>query len=227
MDRVQEVQRVLVPVSEIGDGSNISISARKIECSCPVCSIRQTTSSTTSDGSILTMEPHILPLGHKIYLSQQIIFHLNWWNNKDLFPHRVLIKPPPPIHTIFSDASVSGWVAHLEPDGLLCHGVWTPDKYHLHISILEMKAISLTLKQFQEILCNSLVMIDTDNASVVAYIRKEGGTHSPTLCMGSLGDFSLVPKERNISQSDIFLGKQPSLQTDYQGCPDQYQQNDI
>ena len=47
---------VLVTISELGDGSNISISAGKLECSCPVCSIVQTTSSTTSNGSILAME---------------------------------------------------------------------------------------------------------------------------------------------------------------------------
>ena len=69
---------------------------------------------------------------------------------------------------------------HLKLEGLLCHGVWTPGQYHLHINIL-------ALKQFHEILSNSSVMIAADSASVVAsvvaYTREEGGTHSPKLCM--------------------------------------------
>ena len=41
----------------------------------------------------------------------------------------------------------------------------------------------LALKEFQHILSNSSGMIATDNSSIVAYIQKEGGTNSPTLCM--------------------------------------------
>ena len=128
-------------------------------------------------------KPHILPLEHKIWITDPIKTHLKWWDNKDRFIQGVPLKPPPVSHTVFSDASVSGWGAHLEPEGVLCHGVWTQDQSLLHINVLEMKAVLLALKQFQNIIGNSSVMIVTDNASVVAYIRKEGGTHSPSLCM--------------------------------------------
>ena len=115
--------------------------------------------------------------------NKQILFHLHWWNCKHRFIQGVPIKSPPHAHPLFTDASVSGWGAHLEPEGLLCDGVWTPDESQLHINILEMKAILLALKQCQDILANSSIMVATDNSSVVAYIRKEGGTHSPSLCM--------------------------------------------
>ena len=91
---------------------------------------------------------------------------------------------------------------HLKLEGLLCHGVWTPGQYHLHINIL-------ALKQFHEILSNSSVMIAADSASVVAsvvaYTREEGGTHSPKLCMEVWETLnSLVPKEGNISKSRTY-----------------------
>lgn len=128
-------------------------------------------------------KPHRLPLDHQIVISDSIVFHLDWWNNKDRFIQGVPLKPPQVSHTVFVDASTQGWGAHVEPQGGLCHGVWSHDQSLLHINILEMKAVFLALKHFQRILRNSTVMIASDNASVVAYIQKEGGTRSPSLCM--------------------------------------------
>ena len=95
----------------------------------------------------------------------------------------VVLKQSPPAHTVFTDASCSEWDAHLELEGLMCHEVWQQNQSQLHINILEMKAILLALKEFQHILSNSSVMIATDSSSVVAYLQRESGTHSPTLCM--------------------------------------------
>ena len=128
-------------------------------------------------------KPHVLPLEHKIFVTEQIKHHLGWWLDRDRFLRGVVLKQPPPVHTVFTDASCSGWGAHLEPEGLMCHGVWHQNQSHLHINILEMKAILLALKEFQLILSNSSVMIATDNSSVVVYLQKEDGTHSPTLCV--------------------------------------------
>ena len=81
----------------------------------------------------------------------------------------------------FTDASLSGWGAHVEPEGLLFHGVWTEDQSRLHINVLEMKAIFLSLSQAVHKVKNSTVLVSTDNTTVVAYIRHQGGTHSTEL----------------------------------------------
>ena len=128
-------------------------------------------------------KPHALPLEHPILINAQIRQQLEWWNNKGRFISGVTLKPSLPTHTLFTDASLSGWGAHLEPEGLLCHGVWTPVQSVLHINILEMKAILLALKQCHQYVANSTVLIATDNSSVVSYLKKQGGTHSPSLCM--------------------------------------------
>ena len=69
-----------------------------------------------------------LILGHKISITDQIRRHLQWWNNKERFIQGIALKPTPATHSLFSDASDTGWVAHLEPEGLLFHGVWTTDQ---------------------------------------------------------------------------------------------------
>ncbi|CAG2194790.1 unnamed protein product [Mytilus edulis] len=68
-----------------------------------------------------------------------------------------------------------GWGAYLE--GLSVSGVWTPDLLKEHINILEMKAVLLALSHFQSLLQNKSLVLATDNTTVVAYLRNQGGTH--------------------------------------------------
>ena len=51
----------------------------------------------------------------------------------------------------------------------------------LHISILEIMVIHFALKKVIQCIRQSCVMISTDNTTVVSYINKQGGTHSPDL----------------------------------------------
>ena len=52
----------------------------------------------------------------------------------------------------------------------------------LHINILELKAVFLALKHFQKQLRQKIVLVSSDNSTVVSYINKEGGTHSFKMC---------------------------------------------
>ena len=68
--------------------------------------------------------------------------------------------------TIFTDSTQS-WGAHIGEYQI--SGIWTRSEVRLHINVLELKVVVL-------------VMIATDNTTVVAYINKqEGGGHSHTL----------------------------------------------
>ena len=60
-------------------------------------------------------------------------------------------------------------------------GTWTRTDRKLHISCLELKAVVSALKHWAPMLQGHQVMIATDNSTVVSYINKQGGTHSPTL----------------------------------------------
>ena len=45
----------------------------------------------------------------------------------------------------------------------------------------ELKAVFLALKEFQDLCSNKIVLVATDNSTVVSYINKEGGMRSGPL----------------------------------------------
>ena len=61
-------------------------------------------------------------------------------------------------------------------------GLWSDREKRLHINVLELKAVSLALRDFKDQCQNQTVLVATDNSTVVAYINKQGGTHSAEMC---------------------------------------------
>ena len=92
------------------------------------------------------------------------------------------IHPPVPNAFLYKDASPYGWGAHLEPINLSFHVAgWKTNP--LHINMLEIIVIHFALKKALKYIHQNCVMISTDNTTVVSYINKQGGTHSPNLCV--------------------------------------------
>ncbi|XP_070208316.1 uncharacterized protein [Littorina saxatilis] len=91
----------------------------------------------------------------------------------------VPIVCPQPEKELFTDASLSGWGAHL--DGQMVSGVWDSTQSSLHINLLELEAVSLALRAFRSSLEGRHVRIHTDNTTVASYVNKQGGTRSPSL----------------------------------------------
>ena len=106
--------------------------------------------------------------------------HLQWW----LEDRNVLQGQPlhPLQHAlqIFTDASKEGWGAHLNKR--IARGSWSVPESKLHINCLELKAVFLALKEFQDLCVGKIVRVATDNTTVVAYINKEGCMRSGPLC---------------------------------------------
>ena len=100
--------------------------------------------------------------------------HLQWWLKKD----NVLTGQPlhPIKHTlqIFTDTSKEGWGVHLNKH--TARGAWCLPESKLHINYLELKAVFLALKGFQDFCLDKKVLVATDNTTVVSYLNKEGGT---------------------------------------------------
>ena len=61
-------------------------------------------------------------------------------------------------------------------------GLWSDREKRLHINVLELKAVSLALRDFKDQCQNQTVLVATDNSTVLAYINKQGGTHSAEMC---------------------------------------------
>jgi hypothetical protein len=60
-------------------------------------------------------------------------------------------------------------------------GVWEDCHLEEHINLLEMRAVLLSLRHFQEVIQRQSLLIATDNTTVVAYLQNQGGTYSFSL----------------------------------------------
>ena len=106
--------------------------------------------------------------------------HLQWWLKESNVLQGQPLLPIKHALQIFTDASKEGWGAHLNE--LTARGSWSVPESKLHINHLELKAVLLALKEFQDLCTNQIVLVATDNTTAVAYINKEGGMKSGPLC---------------------------------------------
>ena len=122
-------------------------------------------------------DPPSLPVA----LPEEARRDLSWWMVRDHLLTGVRFGTPAPDLHLYSDASSSGWGAHLLDQNV--SGVWSAQEKLLHINLLEMKALFLGLQAFQEVVAGHHVTAMCDNSTVVAYVNKQGGTVSRSLCL--------------------------------------------
>ena len=116
-------------------------------------------------------------LGKVIPIPRSLHPHLQWWLQEDNVLTGQPLHPIKHALQIFTDASKEGWGAHLNEH--TARGTWSLPESKLHINYL---AVFLALKEFQSLCTDQIVLVATDNTTVVAYINKEGGMRSSTLC---------------------------------------------
>ena len=95
--------------------------------------------------------------GPFLLASQQLLWYSLSWSRKSRIPQYL---------------DDEGWGAHL--GDFTASRSWSLPESRLHINFLELKAILLALKRFRHVLQNQVVLVATDNTTVVAYINKEG-----------------------------------------------------
>ena len=103
-----------------------------------------------------------------------------WWQNPVNVMKGADLHPKDHSIQLFTDASNEGWGSYLEQSST--KGLWSNQEKRLHINVLELKAFSLALRRFMDQCQNQTVLVATDNSTVVAYINKQGGTHSAEMC---------------------------------------------
>ena len=113
-------------------------------------------------------DPPSLPVA----LPEEARRDLSWWMVRDHLLVGVRFGTPAPDLHLYSDASSSGWGAHLLDQNV--SGVWSAQEKLLHINLLEMKALFLGLQAFQEDVAGHHVTAMCDNSMVVAYVNKRG-----------------------------------------------------
>ena len=106
--------------------------------------------------------------------------HLQWWLQEDSILTGQPLHPIKHALQIFTDTSKEGWGTRLNER--TARGSWSLPESKLHINYLELKAVFLALKEFQDLCTDKIVLVATDNTTVVSYINKEGGMRSGPLC---------------------------------------------
>ncbi len=104
---------------------------------------------------------------------------LRWWRNRDNVMAGVPLQAFQPTCQIFTDASLIGWGGHLED--MCIKGRWSDQEKTYHINVLELIAVHRVLEGFVHQLQGQTIMVATDNATTVAYIRNQGGTRSASM----------------------------------------------
>ena len=122
-------------------------------------------------------DPPSLP----VHLPREGRRNLSWWMVRDHLLTGVRFGTPAPDLHLYSDASCSGWGAHLLDQHV--SKVWSDQEKLLHINLFEMKALFLGLQAFREDVIDHHVTVMCDNSTVVAYVNKQGGAVSRALCL--------------------------------------------
>jgi hypothetical protein len=113
-------------------------------------------------------------------LSPEARWDLEWWSNLANLTQGVSFQVKEPSLTVITDASKEGWGGHLGE--MVVWGKWSREESLNHINWLELKAVWLTLQEFQATISDSLIEVLLDNTTAVAYINNQGGTRSRALC---------------------------------------------
>ena len=152
-----------------------------------------------------------------IQLDSDFLFYLRWFLNPSVMTGVPLHLPDP---SLFTDASLKGWGASWKDHQI--SGIWSHTDSQRHINWLELEAIRLALLWWSPQWTNQTVRVYCNNSTTVAYIRKQGGTHSQPLFQKTLELFNLLdqfiitlipthlPGARNVTADALSCLNQPS-----------------
>ena len=113
-----------------------------------------------------------------VQLDAEFLTQLCWFKRREVLKGVHLHLPEPNLF-FFTDASLTGWEASWQNRHL--SGQWSHPESPQHINWLELKAIRLANLQWGPQWHNQNVHVYCANSTAVAYIRKQGGTHSISL----------------------------------------------
>ena len=127
---------------------------------------------------------------------------LQWWVNDSNTLTGVRFPPAPHQEVLTTDASKTGWGGFIGNES--AKGSWSSQELFYHINMLELWAVRNSLLALEHRVIGKKVMIRSDNSTVVAYINKEGGTRSISLCRETILMFEWCI-ERNIQLLAIHI----------------------
>jgi hypothetical protein len=121
-----------------------------------------------------------MTLDFQIMTPLKLVSTIQWWGNLDNLLTGKEFSSKKPSVILTTDASKTAWGAHCQSQTV--QGKWNPHQQTLHINLLELIAVWNALKAFLHLVKDQVVLIQTDNTSVLHYINNSGGTKSILLC---------------------------------------------
>ena len=122
---------------------------------------------------------HLLLDDHLVSWDDGCLRDLRWWSNDSHLLVGLSLGDYLPDLCLFSDASDQGWGAALGDIHL--SGLWSPLCSRFSINQRELLAILFAIRGFLPHLRGQTVAVYSDNSTALAYLRKQGGTHSSSL----------------------------------------------
>ena len=132
---------------------------------------------------LLPFRPVLRHCNTLVPVTTAIIPHLQWWAQWQNLPQGVRFPSSPPEVTLTTDASLPGWGAYIGEAS--ASGQWLPPWDAFHMNRLELEAVARALVQFVHLVKGRKVLARSDSTTVVAYINRQGGTHSFNLWIQS------------------------------------------
>ncbi|KAI5752161.1 hypothetical protein M8J77_014412 [Diaphorina citri] len=140
-------------------------------------------------------------------IPSEVLCVLRWW--KKNLCNGVLLHPPERRAFLSTDASDLGWGA--EMSGKFCQGLWSEEQKCWHINRKELFAVREAIYINQHRLRNHSVVLQSDNKTVIAFIRKQGGLKSKILLQDTR-DLLLLASRLNIHILPFYIpGKVNSI----------------
>ena len=130
----------------------------------------------------------------------------------------VPLHVPLPSLLLYTDKSLSGWGTHILD--LTASGVWSEEKSQEHINVQEMRAVELALASFLPQLAGQSVVLISDNASVIAYLRHQGSTVSSRLRLMASA-ITLWTEQHSVRLEAHYIPGKKNILADQLSWPDQ------
>ena len=137
---------------------------------------------------------------------------VRWWLQPMRLSRGVCLSVPVPSLHLWTDASLSGWGAHTQ--GWQANGLWSADESLLHINVLEIRAVMMALLALSPPPPRgSVLALQGDNVTALAYLRNQGGTQSRS-CLLEARRVLLWAEERDILLLPRFVPGELNVQAD-------------
>ena len=114
---------------------------------------------------------------------------IGWWLQGERWASGIPHQLPHP-SLPYTNASVTGWGTHLRD--FIAARVWSREEKELYINVLDMKLVQLALNAFLPRILGESVVLVSDSATVMLYLKKTRGNCFQGDVLSSTGDYGLV-----------------------------------